>query len=81
MKNRVGEETEYLKVLRHAYTEDRRTYWVCECKSCGEEFKVRGHDIKVRKTCGCIRATDWAAMKAKKDSQVTGSSLLRSAWI
>lgn len=81
IKDRVGEETEYLKVLRYAYMKNRRAYWMCECKQCGSEFEVRGHDIPYRKTCGCIRATDWAAMKAKKDRQVMNADLLKVAWI
>lgn len=81
MKNRVGEETKYLKVLRHAYTKDRRTYWVCECKNCGSEFNVRAHDIKLRKTCGCIRATDWAAMKVSKENHQMCADLLKRAWL
>ena len=51
-----GRDFGFLHVVKHAYTIDGRTYWLCECK-CGrrvilrkDHFAYKGSKVK---SCGC----------------------------
>lgn len=59
IKEPIGKEYGYLKILSYAYTKDKHKYYLCLCKKCLSQVVVRysnltsGHTI----SCGCIKST------------------------
>lgn len=55
-KDLAGEKFSRLKVIKYAYTRNKRAYWLCECV-CGNTKVVSTTDLKTGNTqsCGCLK--------------------------
>lgn len=54
--NLVGKKFGRLEVIKFAYTENKRSHWLCKCK-CGNEVVVKRKLLinNHTKSCGCLR--------------------------
>lgn len=59
IKNIVGQKFGMLKVVKFSHTENKKSYWLCECE-CGVRKVLRADSFKpsktrnVTKSCGCL---------------------------
>lgn len=66
LQNISGQRFGKLKVLHYSHSQDRKSYWVCQC-DCGNTSIVSSTNLKTgnTKSCGCL-ATSGGELKIKQ---------------
>ena len=44
--NEIGNKYNHLTVIRRGETKNRRSFWVCQCELCGEEYEFSGTALR-----------------------------------
>ena len=52
-KDLSNTETDNFKVIDRAYSKNKRVYWNCICKHCGNHIELQSNQIERYSSCGC----------------------------
>lgn len=72
-ENLIGKKFGRLTVIESLPSENRRTYWLCQC-NCGKKCKARADSLKSGKTksCGCLNKEQQIQLGKNNKQDITG---------
>lgn len=68
-KDLTGTETENFKIIDKAYSKNKRVWWNCICKHCGQSVILNNNLIDHQASCGCLRGASKEFMDSIRDSE------------
>ena len=68
-KDLSGTETDNFKIIDRAYSKNKRVYWNCICKHCGQSVILNNNLIGHQTSCGCRRGASKDYMDSIRDPE------------